>query len=204
MLRPYNRKLYNRGMENRCDWAQKNEILQRYHDQEWGVPLHDDRRLFEFLILDCFQAGLSWQIILKKREALRIAFDNFEPAIVGGYDEAKILEITQNPEIIRNKQKIRATVANALGFVKIQEEFGSFDRYIWQYVKHTPVVNRWEKEEDIPAVDEISKALSQDLKKRGFAFVGPTIVYAYMQSIGMVNDHLVGCFRYKELVGNNK
>ncbi len=186
-------------MINRCNWAQKNEILQRYHDLEWGIPLHDDRKLFEFLILDCFQAGLSWEIILKKRAGMQAAFDNFDPKIVSSYDEAKILAIMQNPEIIRNRQKIRATVANAQGFLKIQDEFGSFDKYIWQYVNHKPVINRWEIEADIPAVDEISKALSQDLKKRGFAFVGPTIVYAYMQSIGMVNDHLVGCFRYKQL-----
>ena len=170
-----------------------------YHDQEWGFPVHDERELFELLILEGAQAGLSWITILRKRENYRVAFDGFDPQIVAAYDEKKQEELVQNPGIIRNRLKIRSAVQNAQAFLKVQQEFGSFDAYIWQFVDHQPIVNRWRKMVEVPASTPLSEQISKDLKKRGFNFVGPTIVYAYMQSIGMVNDHTVDCFRYKEL-----
>ncbi len=182
----------------RCDWA-KNDLAIAYHDAEWGVPLHDDRRLFEFLILEGAQAGLSWDTILRKRENYRAAFDNFDARLVALYDEAKCAELLQNEGIIRNRLKIASAVRNARVFLKVQEEFGSFDRYIWSFVGGKPIKNALENSKQIPVSTEISDALSRDLKKRGFNFVGSTIMYAFMQATGMVNDHLVSCFRYDEV-----
>ena len=180
----------------RCDWA-KNELAIAYHDAEWGVPLHDDRGLFEFLILEGAQAGLSWDTILRKRENYRAAFDNFDVAKVAQYKEKKIAELLQNEGIIRNRLKIASAVRNAEAFLNVQAEFGTFDSYIWEFVGGKPLVNTWTEIKQVPAKTEISDALSKDLKKRGFNFVGSTIMYAHMQATGMVNDHLVTCFRYK-------
>jgi DNA-3-methyladenine glycosylase I len=171
----------------------------KYHDEEWGVPLHDDRLLFEFFVLEGFQAGLSWQIVLNKREAFRQAFDAFDPVKVALYDEAKIEALTQNAAIIRNKAKIAACVNNAQRFLEVQAEFGSFDRYIWQFVNHQPIVNRFASLKELPAKTPLSDHISNDLKKRGFKFVGSTVIYAHMQATGMVNDHLINCFRYNEI-----
>ncbi len=183
----------------RCAWTANNSFHNQYHDSEWGVPLHNDQKLFEFLILDAFQAGLSWLTILKKRENFRKAFDNFDAKKIARYDEEKIQELLNNAGIIRNKLKVRSSVINAQLFLKIQEEFGSFDKYIWQFVNHKPIVNKWVKMEDVPASTKESDAMSKDLKKRGFKFVGTTICYAFMQAAGMVNDHTTDCFRYKEV-----
>jgi DNA-3-methyladenine glycosylase I len=170
-----------------------------YHDEEWGVPLHDDRRLFEFLILEGAQAGLSWITILRKRENYRAAFDNFDPVKVAGYDAAKQQELLQNPGIIRNRLKIAAAVTNARAFLQVQAEFGTFDAYIWQFVNGQPLQNRWTSLAEIPAQTPPAEAMSRDLKRRGFKFVGPTICYAHMQAAGMVNDHTIDCFRYREV-----
>ncbi len=182
----------------RCDWP-KNDLAFKYHDEEWGVPLHDDRVLFEFLILEGAQAGLSWDTILRKRDNYREAFDNFDPLIVSHYDEEKCGELLLNEGIIRNRLKIKSAVANAKAFLKVQEEFGSFDKYIWSFVGGKPRDNRLNSMSDVPAKTEISDAISKDLKKRGFNFVGSTIMYAFMQATGMVNDHLVTCFRHEEV-----
>lgn len=182
----------------RCGWA-KNDLAIQYHDTEWGVPLHDDRGLFEFLILEGAQAGLSWDTILAKRENYRRAFDNFDPAKVARYSEAKCAKLLLNEGIIRNRLKIASAVSNAKAFLKVQKEFGSFDKYIWSFVGGEPKVNKVKNISDVPAKTEISDALSKDLKKRGFNFVGSTIMYAFMQATGMVNDHLTTCFRYKEV-----
>ena len=182
----------------RCGWA-KNELAISYHDTEWGVPLHDDRVLFEFLILEGAQAGLSWDTILRKRDNYCIAFDNFDPEIVSKYDEEKCGELLLNEGIIRNRLKIRSAVENAKAFLKVQGEFRSFDKYIWSFVGGKPIVNKPDDPGDVPVKTEISDAISKDLKKRGFNFVGSTIMYAFMQATGMVNDHLVTCFRYKEV-----
>jgi DNA-3-methyladenine glycosylase I len=182
----------------RCEWAGSDILMVTYHDQEWGVPLHDDQKLFEFLILEGMQAGLSWMTILRKRENFRSAFDNFDPQKVAQYDQAKIEELMANAGIIRNRRKIEAAAQNAKAFLEIQGEFGSFDTYIWQFVGGEPLVNTWEQMSEIPAKTEQSQAMSTDLKKRGFNFVGPTICYAHMQATGMVNDHIVDCFRYIE------
>lgn len=171
-----------------------------YHDTEWGVPLHDDRKLFEFLVLEGFQAGLSWQIVLNKREAFRKAFDGFNPEKIAAYDETKLNELVQNKSIIRNRQKIAACVNNAQQYLKIQNEFGSFDNYIWQFVNFKPIINSFSRIEELPAKTPLSDKISADLKKRGFKFVGSTIVYAHMQATGMVNDHLTGCFRHSEVI----
>ncbi|MHC4121452.1 MAG: DNA-3-methyladenine glycosylase I, partial [Planctomycetota bacterium] len=176
-------------MSNRCDWPGDNKLMTEYHDTEWGVPLHDDRKLFEFLMLDNAQAGLSWQTILNKRENYRRAFDNFDPAKIARYNERKITSLLSNPGIIRNRLKVRSAVTNAQAFLETQAEFGSFDSYIWQFVDGAPIRNRWKTLEDIPATSAESDAMSKDLKKRGFKFVGSTICYAFMQSAGMVNDH---------------
>jgi DNA-3-methyladenine glycosylase I len=186
-------------MKRRCEWSGADPLYIEYHDREWGVPLHDDRRLFEMLILEGAQAGLSWITILRKREAFREAFDSFDPSRVARYDERRIRELLSNPGIIRNRLKIQAAVQNAQAFLKVAEEFGSFDRYIWQFVGNRPIQNRWRKLQEIPARTKESDALSRDLKKRGFKFVGSTICYAFMQAVGMVKDHVVECFRYKEL-----
>ena len=186
-------------MKTRCAWAGTDPLYVAYHDEEWGVPVHDDRRLFEFLILEGAQAGLSWSTILKKRENYRPAFDHFDPRNVARYDEAKIEELLSNPGIVRNRQKIAAAIQNAQAFLAIQKEFGSFDAYIWQFVGGQPRQNAWKTQQDIPANTAESDAMSQDLVKRGFGFVGSTICYAFMQATGMVNDHVVDCFRYKEV-----
>ena len=181
----------------RCSWA-SNDLNILYHDTEWGVPLHDDRGLFEFLVLEGAQAGLSWDTILRKRDAYREAFDNFDPAKVARYTDAKCAKLLKNEGIIRNRLKIASAVSNAKAFLAVQKEFGSFDSYIWAFVGGKPLDNKL-KGGDVPAKTEISDAISKDLKKRGFNFVGSTIMYAFMQATGMVNDHLVTCFRYKEV-----
>jgi DNA-3-methyladenine glycosylase I len=187
---------------DRCAWA-KNDLAIAYHDTEWGVPLHDDRALFEFLILEGAQAGLSWDTILRKRDNYRAAFDNFDPEKVARYSESKCEKLLQNEGIIRNRLKIASAVGNAKAFLKVQKEFGSFDRYVWDFVGGKPIVNKTATAGDIVAKTEISDALSKELRRRGFNFVGSTIMYAFMQATGMVNDHLTSCFRYKE-VGQNR
>ena len=185
-------------MTKRCKWAENTfEAYEKYHDDEWGVPVHDDRVHFEFLILEGAQAGLNWATILKKRSGYRKAFADFDPEVVANYDEAKIASLILNPEIIRNKLKINAAVNNARHFLEVQQEFGSFDAYVWQFVGGQPKVNAWEQNDQVPATTPESDALSKDLKKRGFKFVGSTIMYAYMQACGLVNDHLVDCVCYE-------
>lgn len=179
----------------RCPWPAEDKLMITYHDKEWGVPLHDDRKLFEFIVLDAFQAGLSWKIVLHKRENFRKAFNNFEPEKIARYNEKKIQSLLADEGIIRNQQKIRATVQNANVFLSIQKEFGSFDKYIWQFTGHKTINNKWKDISQIPARSKESDAMSKDLISRGFRFVGSTICYAFMQGAGMVNDHVVGCFR---------
>lgn len=186
------------SIAQRCAWA-RDDLSIAYHDNEWGVPVHDDRDLFEFLILEGAQAGLSWTTILKKRTAYRKAFDRFNPRKVARYDEPKIAELLANAEIVRNRLKINAAVRNAQAFLMVQKEFGSFDRYIWEFVGGRPLQNRWRRLQDVPARTPQSDAMSKDLLKRGFTFVGSTICYAFMQATGMVNDHLVTCYRHAEL-----
>jgi DNA-3-methyladenine glycosylase I len=181
----------------RCPWPEGNEQMIRYHDTEWGVPLHDDRKLFEFLVLDAFQAGLSWAIVLRKREGFRRAFSDFDPRKVAKYDSRKVKSLLADASIIRNRQKVAATLANARAFLRVQKEFGSFDRYIWQFTGGKTKRNRWRTLKQLPAFSAESDAMSKDLKARGFTFVGSTICYAFMQAAGMVNDHLVSCFRYE-------
>lgn len=188
-------------MKERCGWCLKDELYINYHDLEWGVPLHNDQQLFEFLLLEGVQAGLSWLTVLRKRENYRLAYDGFDPVKVAAYDEAKMNELLQNAGIIRNRQKIAASVNNARQFLEVQKEFGSFDRYIWSFVDFKPVVNQFEKLEELQATSPLSDQISKDMKKRGFKFVGSTIIYAHMQATGMVNDHLVSCFRHGELNG---
>lgn len=187
----------------RCDWVENtfDEYI-LYHDKEWGIPVHDDNIHFEFLTLEGAQAGLSWAMVLKKRANYRKAFAGFDPIKVAGYNESKIQQLLRDPGIIRNQLKVRSTVTNAKAFLKIQEEFGSFDQYIWSFVGGEPMVNGWGKMSEIPATSKESDALSNDLKKRGFKFVGSTIIYAHMQACGLVNDHTTDCFRYKELTSN--
>lgn len=182
----------------RCSWPQ-NDLSIRYHDDEWGVPSHNDGHLFEFLILEGAQAGLSWDTILKKRENYRAALDGFSPERIASYDSRKQRSLLKNSGIVRNRLKIASTVRNARAFLQVQKEFGSFDRYIWQFVNGKPMLNKWSSGERIPASTEQSDAMSKDLKKRGFNFVGSTICYAFMQAVGMVNDHAIECFRYREL-----
>jgi DNA-3-methyladenine glycosylase I len=182
----------------RCEWA-RSEIYIAYHDHEWGVPLHVDHDLFEFLILEGMQAGLSWETILKKRENYRAAFDNFDVSTVAAYKQPKIRQLLANPGVIRNLLKIEAAIQNARSFLAIQEEFGSFDAYVWKFVGGKPIQNKWTSHGEVPASTEEAVTLSKDLRRRGFKFVGPTICYAFMQATGMVNDHLVQCFRHKEL-----
>lgn len=185
--------------KTRCDWSGKDPLYMDYHDTEWGVPVYDDDKLFEFLILETFQAGLSWITVLRKRENFRKAFDNFDYKLIVKYNEKKFDELMNNAGIIRNKLKIRATISNAQAFMDIQKEFGSFSKYIWGFVNNKPIVNTWKSMGEVPATTEISDKLSKDLKKRGFKFVGPTVIYAHMQATGMVNDHVPSCFRYKEV-----
>lgn len=184
---------------NRCEWARGHDLLRCYHDQEWGVPRHDDRTLFEYLILDGAQAGLSWLTILKKRENYRRALDGFDAQAIANYDDAKIDELMLDEGIVRNRLKIRSAIANARVFLDIQEEFGSFDAYIWRYVEGEPIQNRWRSLKQVPANTELSDTISKDLKKRGMNFVGSTIIYAWMQGIGLVNDHTVDCFRHEQV-----
>jgi DNA-3-methyladenine glycosylase I len=183
---------------NRCGWAKDDRAI-RYHDEEWGVPVHDDRRWFEFLILEGAQAGLSWDTILRKRESYRRAFAGFDPEAVARFDEARIESLLADPGIVRNRLKVGSAVKNAHAFLRVQHEFGGFDPYIWRFVEGRPVKNVWRSLGDIPARTLVSDALSKDLKKRGFTFVGSTICYALMQATGLVNDHLVGCFRHREV-----
>ena len=181
----------------RCTWP-GNELAIRYHDEEWGVPLHDDQKLFEFLILEGAQAGLSWDTILRKRENYRKAFDDFDVNKVARYTDKKIEKLLQNEGIIRNRLKVASAVSNAKAFLKVQDEFGSFDRYIWSFLDGKPIVNKWTKTGQVPGTSPESDLISKELKKRGFNFVGTTIMYAHMQATGMVNDHLVSCFSYKQ------
>ena len=186
-------------MKQRCSWAGSDPIYITYHDTEWGVPVHDDRRLFEFLILEGAQAGLSWLTILKKRPNYTIAFDNFDPHKVAAYNTRKVEELISNAGIIRNRLKIEAAIQNARSFLAVQQEFGSFDKYIWQFTGGKTLKNSWQTTAEVPAQSEASSAMGSDLKKRGFKFVGPTICYAFMQATGLVNDHTVDCFRYNEV-----
>ena len=186
-------------MTTRCQWAGSDPLYVAYHDLEWGVPVHDDRTIFEFLILEGAQAGLSWSTILKKRAAYRVAFDQFDPAVVAAYDDAKVAELLANPGIVRNRAKIASAIRNARAFLVVQQEFGSFDAYVWQFVGREPIQNAWQTLAQAPAETTESQAMSQDLKRRGFNFVGPTICYAFMQAIGMVNDHTLDCFRHAEV-----
>lgn len=183
----------------RCTWAE-DEKMHKYHDTEWGVPVHDDNKHFEFLILEGAQAGLSWATILKRRKGYREAFANYNPQKVAEFTQKNINRLLQNKEIIRNKLKIQSVVNNAKCFLTIQKEFGSFDKYIWEFVNFKPINNAWKEDSEIPVTSDISNKLSKDLKKRGFQFVGPTIMYAHMQAVGMVNDHVVDCFRYDEII----
>ncbi len=187
----------------RCDWPGSDELMIKYHDDEWGVPNHDDRKWFEYITLDAFQAGLSWAIVLNKRENFRKAFNNFDPKIIAEYDQIKVEELIQDAGIIRNKLKINATISNAKVFLDVQKEFSGFDNYIWRFVNGKAIVNHWKSITNLPASTVESDKLSTDLKNRGFKFVGTTICYAFMQSAGMVNDHLITCFRYKEIIENN-
>ena len=186
-------------MKTRCTWAGTDPDYIRYHDREWGVPVHDDRRLFEFLILEGAQAGLSWLTVLKKRPNYIKAFDNFDPHKVAAYKPRKVKKLISNAGIIRNRLKIEASIQNARSFLAVQQEFGSFDKYVWQFVGGKTLKNSWQATVEIPAQTDASAAMSSDLKKRGFKFVGPTICYAFMQATGLVNDHTVDCFRYKEV-----
>ena len=186
-------------LQSRCDWTGASPLMIEYHDREWGVPLHDDRKLFEFLILEGAQAGLSWTTILNKRENFRRVFHNFDPERVARYTARDVKRLLADPGIIRNRLKIEAAINNARRFLEVQAEFGTFDRYIWQFVGGKPIRHRFKSLSEIPATTEQSDALSQHLQKRGFKFVGSTICYAHMQATGMVNDHLVHCFRYKEV-----
>lgn len=185
----------------RCDWCGDDPLYRQYHDEEWGVPVHDDRRLFEFLVLEGAQAGLAWITILRKREGYRKAFAGFDPGAVARFDGRDVERLMNDASIVRNRLKVESTISNARAFLDVQEAFGSFDDYIWDFVDGTPFVNRFGRHADIPAETDLSKALSKDLKRRGFRFVGPTIVYAFMQATGMVNDHVVDCFRWKDLAG---
>lgn len=186
----------------RCHWACKTAEERAYHDTEWGTPLHDDQGLFEFLVLEGAQAGLNWITILRKRPRYREVFDGFDPRRVAGYGDADTSRLMADPGIVRNRLKVEAAVINARCFLSVQERFGSFDAYLWRFVDGNPIQNAWRQHADLPAETEISRSMSKDLRKRGFKFVGPTICYAFMQAVGMVNDHTVGCFRWPELGGN--
>jgi DNA-3-methyladenine glycosylase I len=186
-------------MLKRCTWAGSDPLYLRYHDEEWGVPVHDDRKLFEFLVLEGAQAGLSWITILRKRESYRKAFDRFDPAKVARYGARQVKRLLADPGIVRNRMKIESAIANAKAFLDVQKEFGSFDAYVWRFVGGKSKRNRWKVVKDIPARTPESDALSKDLRERGFRFVGSTIVYAHMQATGMVNDHLTSCFRYRDV-----
>ena len=189
---------------NRCPWPGDDALMIEYHDKEWGVPFHDDRKWFEFIVLDAFQAGLSWKTVLHKRENFRKAFDNFNPNAIASYNESKIQELLQYKGIIRNRLKIRSTISNAMAFIKVQEEFGSFDKYIWSFTEGKTIDTGCETMNDLPVTTTLSDVISKDLARRGFKFVGSTIVYSFLQAAGVVNDHLVSCFRYEELGGKGR
>ena len=193
-------------MINRCGWSISDPLMIDYHDNEWGVPVHDDRKHFEMIVLDGAQAGLSWQTVLKKREAYREAFDNFDFRKVARYNDKKVKELLNNPGIIRNRLKVGSAIKNANAFLEVRKEFGTFDKYIWQFVDHSTIHNTWKSLKELPAKTSESDMMSKDMKKRGFNFVGSTICYAYMQAAGMVNDHTIECFRHKELkrISRNK
>jgi DNA-3-methyladenine glycosylase I len=186
-------------MKKRCQWCEVNDRMMAYHDKEWGVPVHNDRKLFEFMVLDAFQAGLSWSTILSKRQNFKKAFDNFDPKKIARYDKRKVARLLKDAGIIRNRQKIEATIENAKAFLMIKKEFGTFDKFIWQFVGGRPRQNRFRTMRQIPPKTRQSDAMSKELKKRGFKFVGSTICYAFMQAAGMVNDHVIGCFRYPQV-----
>lgn len=183
----------------RCPWAGTDPLYVRYHDEEWGVPLRDDRRLFEFVVLEGAQAGLSWLTILRKREGYRKAFAGFDPLEVARFDTARVERLLQDPSIVRNRAKVEAAIGNARAFLAVQEEHGSFADYVWRFVDGIPVQNRWRTPAEVPATTPLAEQISKDLRRRGFRFVGPTIVYAHLQATGVVNDHLVGCFRHREV-----
>lgn len=184
----------------RCKWCGEDQLYVKYHDEEWGKPVFDDSKQFEFLVLESAQAGLSWITILRKRENYRKAYDNFDPLSVAGFDEEKVRELMNDQGIIRNERKIRASINNAQRFLELQEEFGSFYDYIWRFVDYKPVINNWSSESEIPAKTELSESISKDMKKRGFKFLGPVIIYSHLQATGLVNDHIKECFRYEQLV----
>jgi DNA-3-methyladenine glycosylase I len=186
--------------KKRCNWTKDDKLMNAYHDNEWGIALHDDLKLFEYLVLDTFQAGLSWKTVLHKRENFRKAFDNFDYKKIAVYDEDKIIKLIQDVGIIRNKLKIISTITNASAFIKVQEEFGSFDKYIWQFVNYKTIINKWENLSDLPSKTSESDAMSKDMTKRGFKFAGSTICYAFMQAAGMVNDHIISCYRHNEII----
>jgi DNA-3-methyladenine glycosylase I len=189
-------------MKKRCPWVNMNDpLMLAYHDEEWGVPVHDDRKMFEFIVLEGAQAGLSWSTVLNKRENYRRAFAGFDPTRVARFDGKKVEKLLSDPGIIRNRRKIESTVSNARAFLDVQSEFGSFDSYIWSFVGGRPIHNRWKSLSQIPVTSPVAQTLSADLVKRGFRFLGPVICYSHMQAVGMVNDHLVDCFRYSELRG---
>lgn len=187
-------------MDQRCQWAESHPLLKEYHDREWGNPVHDDRIHFEFLVLEGVQAGLSWLTVLKRRENYRQAYNDFDPRVVVDYNEEKIAELLNNPGVIRNRQKIRASIINAGKFLDIQVTWNSFDRYIWSFTDGRSVVNHWKKQENIPATSLLSDLISRDLKQKGFGFVGSTIIYAHLQATGIINDHVMNCFRYREIL----
>jgi DNA-3-methyladenine glycosylase I len=184
---------------NRCPWCENNDLYIKYHDDEWGVPVHDDMKHFEFLTLEIFQSGLSWLTILKKRENFRKAFSNFDYSKISKYNEEKIEELMNDKGIIRNRKKIEATINNANKFIKIREEFKSFENYIWNFVDGAPIINKWEKIEELPTKSELSDIICKDLKKRGFKFIGSIVIYSHLQATGLINDHLTTCFKYKEI-----
>ena len=188
-------------MTKRCGWPGNDPLMIEYHDREWGVPLHDDKTIFEFLVLEGAQAGLSWTTILRKREGYRDAFDGFDLRKIAGYGDADVARLLADAGIVRNRQKVASAISNAKAFLQVQDEFGSFDAYQWAFVDGKPIKNAWKSLDDIPATSAESEAMSKDLRARGFKFVGPTIVYAHMQAVGMVNDHMVDCFRYSNISG---
>ncbi len=190
-------------MMKRCEWANSNALLKKYHDKEWGTPEHNDQMLFEFLVLEGMQAGLSWNTILQKRGNFRKAFDNFDYNKISFYDEQKIEKLLENKGIIRNRLKIQSIITNAKAFIKIQKEFGSFDKYIWNFVNQKTINNAWKSLDELPSHTILSEKISKDLKKHGFKYVGSTIVYAFMQAVGLVNDHTIYCFRFKEIKNSN-
>ncbi len=185
----------------RCAWCLGNDLYLRYHDEEWGVPVHDDRKHFEFLVLEGVQAGLSWLTVLRKRDAYQRLYQGFDPAVVAAYGDEKLEQLLGDPSIVRNGAKIRSSINNAQRFLDVQREFGSFDNFLWSFVDHKPVVNSWTTLAEIPATTPLSDEVSKELKRRGFTFVGSTIVYSHLQAVGVVNDHIVSCVRYRQLIG---